>query len=173
LSVTILDRPRHQRLIHEVREAGARIRLLSDGDVAAGIATCLLDSGVDMVLGVGGSTEGVLTAVALRCLDGALHARIWPTDEAEKARIVNQYGPQILERIFSAEDLAKGNSLIFAATGITDGDLLHGVRYYGNFATTNSIVMRMRTGTVRYLETTHNLNKKTVHSKTRESEIPV
>jgi fructose-1,6-bisphosphatase II len=173
LTITILDRPRHQFLIDEVRKLGARIRLISDGDVAAGIATCLSDSGVDMVMGIGGSTEGVLTAVAVKCLGGEIHSRIWPTDEAEKLKIITLAGEKELERVFTTEDLAKGNSMIFAATGVTDGDLVRGVRYNGSFATTNSIVMRMRTGTIRRIETFHNLNRKTIRSKQRQEEIPV
>lgn len=173
LTVTILDRPRHQRLIQEAREVGARIRLIPDGDVAAGIATCLADTGVDMVMGIGGATEGVLTAVAVKCLGGEIHARIWPRDEDEKRKILEYIEETELNKIYTANDLARGDSLIFAATGITDGDLLRGVRYYGNYATTNSIVMRMCTGTFRKIETTHNLNKKTIRSQKNRAEIPV
>ncbi len=173
LTVVILDRPRHQQLIKEARETGARIKLISDGDVAAGIATCLPDTGVDILMGTGGSPEGVLAAVAVKCLGGAIQARISPKNEEEKRRLIEKIGEKELKRVYSTEDLAGGESLIFAATGVTDGDLLRGVRYHGNYATTNSIVMRMQTGTVRRIETTHNLNKKTIRSKRQAAEIPV
>lgn len=173
LTVVILDRPRHQRIIQEARETGARIKLISDGDLAAGIATCLLDTGVDMVIGTGGAPEGVLTAVAIKCLGGAMQARMRPRDEAEKKELIEKVGEEELKKVYTAEDLARGNNLVFAATGVTDGDLLRGVRYYGNYATTNSIVMRARTGTVRRIETTHNLDKKTIRSKRRAAEVPV
>jgi fructose-1,6-bisphosphatase II len=173
LTVVILDRPRHQQLIKEARETGARIKLISDGDVAAGIATCLPDTGVDILMGIGGSPEGVLAAVAVKCLGGTILARIAPKDEEEKRRLIEKIGEKKLRRVYTTEDLAGGDSLIFAATGVTDGDLLRGVRYYGNYATTSSIVMRMQTGTVRRIETTHNLNRKTIRSKQQAAEIPV
>ncbi len=173
LTVVILDRPRHQEIIREARETGARIKLISDGDLAAGIATCLLDTGVDMVIGTGGAPEGVLTAVAIKCLGGAMQCRMHPRDEAEKKKLLEMVGEEELKKIYTADDLARGDNLVFAATGITDGDLLRGVRYYGNYATTNSIVMRARTGTVRRIETTHNLHKKTIRSQRRAAEVPV
>lgn len=172
LTVAILDRPRHQKMIQEIRELGARICLILDGDVAAGIASCL-NTRIDMVIGIGGATEGVLTAVAVKCLGGDMQVRIWPRDDAEREKILGMVEERELSRIYSADDLAKGESLIFAATGVTDGDLLKGVHYRGNFATTNSIVMRMRTGTVRTIETMHNLNRKTIRSMTHKAEIPV
>lgn len=173
LTVVILNRPRHQQLIKEARETGARIKLIPDGDVAAGIATCLPHTGVDILMGIGGSPEGVLAAVAVKCLGGAMQARICPRDEEEKKTFIKEVGEKELKKVYSAEDLAGGESLIFAATGVTDGDLLRGVHYYGNYATTSSIVMRMRTGTVRRIETTHDLNRKTIRSKQQATEIPV
>ncbi len=172
LTVTVLERPRHQKLIQEVRETGARVRLITDGDVGAGIATCL-DKGVDVVMGIGGATEGVLTAVAIKCMNGDFQARIWPHNPDEKEKILQKTSEKELTKIYSADDLAKGDSMIFVATGVTDGDLLHGVRYHGNFITTDSIVMRMRTGSVRRIETTHNLNRKTIRSKRNGREIPI
>ena len=173
LTIVILDRPRHENLIKEVRELGARIQLITDGDVAAGISACLADTGVDMAIGVGGATEGVLTAVAVKCLGGEIQSRIWPRDNDEKEKILKIVNKEELSRIYTSEDLAWGNSLIFAATGITNGDLLKGVKYNGNFATTNSIVMRMATGTVRRIETIHNLNRKTIRSKKHNAEVQV
>lgn len=172
LTIAILDRPRHQAMIEEIRQLGARVRLITDGDVGAGIATCM-DTGIDMVIGIGGATEGVLTAVAIKCLGGDLQARIGPKDETERTKILQHISEHELTRVYTAEDLAQGDSLIFAATGVTDGDLLKGVHYRGNVATTNSIVMRMRTGTIWRIETTHNLSRKTIRSQKKETEIPV
>ncbi|MGE5599236.1 MAG: class II fructose-bisphosphatase [Bacteroidota bacterium] len=172
LTVVILDRPRHARLIEEVRQTGARIKLISDGDVAASIAACLDDTGVDMLMGIGGAPEAVLTAAAIKCLGGELQTRMWWQDEAEERRAAAAGFPDPA-RIFTADDLVRGESVIFAATGVTDGDLLRGVRYYGDRAFTNSLVMRGKTGTVRKIETWHNLTRKTLRSKQREQEVEV
>ncbi|MBS3873178.1 MAG: class II fructose-bisphosphatase [Firmicutes bacterium] len=159
LTVVILDRERHASIIREVREAGARIKLISDGDVAPAVATAFGDSGVDMLVGIGGAPEGVLAAAALKCLGGEMQARLMPTCEAEVRR-AESMGFKDVSAVLTLQDIVKGNDVIFAATGITDGDLLRGVRYLGAKATTHSIVMRSKTGTVRLVEATHLLEKK-------------
>jgi len=159
LTVVILDRERHMRIIQEVRAAGARIKLITDGDVAPAVATAFGESGVDMLVGIGGAPEGVLAAAALKCLGGEMQARLAPGNAAEEARAM-QMGIQNPYAILGLNDLVKGDQVIFAATGITDGDLLRGVRYLGAKATTHSIVMRSRTGTIRLIEATHILENK-------------
>ncbi|MGI6540681.1 MAG: class II fructose-bisphosphatase [Bacillota bacterium] len=163
LTVVILDRPRHAELIREVREAGARIKLISDGDVAGAISTALPSTGVDLLMGIGGAPEAVITAAAMKCLGGEIQTKLWVRNEEDAAR-ARENGFNDFDRVYSSEDLARGDSLIFAATGITDGDMLQGVRFYGPKATTESIVMRMLTGTVRRIHTTHDLSRKTLRS---------
>ncbi|MEU8901121.1 class II fructose-bisphosphatase [Nocardia sp. NPDC048505] len=157
LTVCILDRPRHERHINEVRAAGARIRLISDGDVAGAIATARPDSGVDMLIGIGGTPEGIIAAAAMRCMGGALQARLAPTDDAERDKAIA--AGHDLDRILSTEDLVSGENVFFCATGVTDGDLLRGVRYFGGGASTQSIVMRSKSGTVRLIDSYHRLTK--------------
>jgi fructose-1,6-bisphosphatase II len=172
LTVVILNRPRHDQLISEVRECGARIKLIQDGDVAAAISTALPNTGVDMLMGIGGAPEAVLTAAAIKCLGGELQTKLWIRDDEDAAR-ARERGFDDMERVYCSEDLARGNSIVFAATGITDGDMLQGVRYYGQKATTESIVMRMLTGTVRRIHTTHDLSRKTLRSfKAGQEMIP-
>ena len=158
LVVCILDRPRHAQLIAEVRETGARIRLIGDGDVAAVIATSRPGTGIDIYMGVGGSPEGVLAAAALRCIGGQLQGRLVfrNDDERDSARL---HGIEDLERVYSIDDLAKGD-VTFTATGVTDGTMLKGVRRVGDRLFTESIVMRSNTGTVRLVEAEHNLVRK-------------
>lgn len=163
LTVVILDRPRHAELIHEVRQAGARIKLITDGDVAGAISTALPNTGVDLLMGIGGAPEAVITAAAMKCLGGEIQTKLWVRNEEDAAR-ARENGFNDFDRVYSSEDLARGDSLIFAATGITDGDMLQGVRFYGPKATTESIVMRMLTGTVRRIHTTHDLSRKTLRS---------
>jgi fructose-1,6-bisphosphatase II / sedoheptulose-1,7-bisphosphatase len=158
LAVCILDRPRHTELIAKVREAGARIMLISDGDVSGVIATSELHSGVDIYMGTGGAPEGVLAAAALRCIGGFMQGRLLFRNDDEKARAA-KWGVKDLNRKYSMEDLASGN-VMFAATGVTDGAMLHGVRRFSGGATTHSIVMRSKTGTVRRIETQHNFEMK-------------
>lgn len=153
LTVAMLDRPRHEALIAEVRQAGARIRLLSDGDVAPAIATAKPDAGIDMLLGTGGSSQGILTAAAIRCTGGDMQARLRPRNEDE-IRHLRDAGIEEIGRKFTLDDMASG-SVMFAATGVTNGDLLRGVRFYKGGATTNSIVMRSRTHTLRFIEAVH------------------
>jgi fructose-1,6-bisphosphatase II len=144
--------------VAEVRRAGARIKLLADGDVAAGIATAKPDSGIDMLLGIGGSSQGILTAAAMRCVGGDMQARLRPRNEEETARI-RDAGIADLAKKYELEEMASG-SIMFAATAVTNGDLLRGVRFFKGGATTNSVVMRSRTHTVRYIEALHRFDLK-------------
>jgi fructose-1,6-bisphosphatase II len=157
LTVCILDRPRHAELIAQVRETGARIRLISDGDVAGAIAAARPESGTDLLIGTGGTPEGIIAAAAMRCMGGALQARLAPTDDAERQKAID--AGHDLDRVLCTEDLVSGDNVFFTATGVTDGDLLRGVRYYGGGAHTQSIVMRSKSGTVRVIEAYHRLDK--------------
>jgi fructose-1,6-bisphosphatase II len=157
VAVTILQRPRHADLIREVREAGARVFLISDGDVAGAIAAAAPRMEVDLLLGIGGTPEGVLTAAALKCLGGAIQGRLHPrSDEERRALIDDGYD---LDKVLTADDLAAGDDLFFAATGITDGYLLEGVKYWPDGATTYSMVMRSRSGTIRSVKSDHAFEK--------------
>lgn len=160
LTVVILERPRHQQLIQEVREAGARIMLIPDGDVSAAISVAVSGTGVHAVMGIGGAPEGVLAAAALRCLGGAILARFRPRDDAEADR-ARAMGID-LDRVYRTEDLASGSDLIFAATGITDGELFKGVHFFGGGARTHSMVMTYRTGTMRFVDTVHIFERRAV-----------
>ncbi|NEW58176.1 class II fructose-bisphosphatase [Nocardia cyriacigeorgica] len=157
LTVCILDRPRHAELIQQVRDAGARIRLISDGDVAGAIAAARPDSGTDILVGVGGTPEGIIAAAAMRCMGGELQGMLAPKDDEERQKAVD--AGHDLDRVLSTEDLVSGENVFFCATGVTDGDLLRGVRYYGGGASTQSIVMRSKSGTVRMIDAYHRLTK--------------
>ncbi len=159
ITVIVLDRPRHDDLIARIREVGARIKLISDGDVAGGIATGLEEKDVDILMGIGGATEGVLTAAALRCLGGEIQARLMPRNEADREK-ARSFGITDLDKIYYTDDLARGNDVMFAVTGITGGDLLEGVRYSVNHATTHSLVLRSKTGTIRKINSRHTITKK-------------
>jgi fructose-1,6-bisphosphatase II / sedoheptulose-1,7-bisphosphatase len=158
LVVLILDRPRHQELIAAVRAAGARIRLISDGDVAGVIATARPESGIDAYMGIGGAPEGVLAAAALRCIGGQFQGRLVYRNDGERAR-ARKMGITDLDRVYDLDDLAKGD-VMFAATGVTDGTMLKGVKRVGQKVTTQSIVMRSKTGTVRVIDAEHNVSLK-------------
>jgi fructose-1,6-bisphosphatase II len=158
LTVVILARPRHERLIEEVRETGARIKLIGDGDISAAINTCLPETGIDMLMGIGGAPEGIISAAALRCVGGDMQGRLLYRNDAERER-ARALGITDGEKVFGIDDLARGD-VMFAATGVTNGDFLKGVRFTGNGARTQSIVMRRRTGTVRYIETEHHFQHK-------------
>jgi len=160
LVAIVLDRDRHQKIIHEIREAGARIRLISDGDVAAAINTAFPNTGVDIMFGSGGAPEGVLAAVALKCLGGEIQGKLLPQNDEEIARCVKM-GLTNPHQVLFMDDLVKGDDAIFAATGVTDGELLKGIRFQGMRATTNSVVMRAKTGTVRFIEGNHRLERRT------------
>ncbi|MGE5325915.1 MAG: class II fructose-bisphosphatase [Deltaproteobacteria bacterium] len=154
LVVMVLDRPRHEKLIREIREAGARIRLIPDGDLSAGIAAAILGTGVHCVMGTGGAPEGVLTAAAMRCLNGEIQARLVIKDDAQAERI-RSMGVRDLRKIYSTSDLAPGDQIIFAATGVTDGSLLKGVRFFGDGTRTESLVMTLSTRQVRFIDSVH------------------
>ena len=157
VTVTLLDRPRHENLVKQIRKAGARIRLISDGDVSGAISAALPESGVDVLMGVGGTPEGVIAACALKALGGELQGKLWPRndDEANKAREMGYD----LNATLETDHLVRGDDVFFAATGITDGELLQGVRFYSGGATTHSLVMRGRSGTVRFIESRHRWDK--------------
>lgn len=159
LTVVILDRQRHEKIIEEIRNAGARIKLISDGDVAPAIAVAFENTGVDMLIGIGGAPEGVLAAAGLKCLGGELQGRLKPSNKQELERC-KKMGIKDVDRVLRMEDIVKGEDVIFSATGITDGDLLKGVRYFGDGASTHSLVMRAKTGTIRFVEAVHRLDKK-------------
>jgi len=159
LVAVILDRERHSRIIHEIREAGARIKLLSDGDVAAAINTAFDNTGVDILFGSGGAPEGVIAAVALKCLGGEIQGRLLPQSQEEIDRC-HRMGIVNPNQVLRMEDLVRGDDAIFAATGVTDGELLRGVRFKGNVGTTQSVVMRAKSGTVRFINADHRLEKK-------------
>jgi len=159
LVVVILDRPRNEALISDVRKAGARIKLIPDGDLSPAVSVAFEDSGVDVLAGIGGAPEGVLAAVALRCAGGEMQARLCPTKPEEIAR-AEAMGIRDVRRKLTMNDLVRGDDVLFAATGVTDGELLRGVRYSGAVARTHSLVMRGTTGTVRFIEAIHRLDKK-------------
>jgi fructose-1,6-bisphosphatase II len=157
MTVCILDRPRHSQLICDVRAAGARCRLISDGDVAGAISACRPNSGTDMLVGIGGTPEGIIAAAAIRCMGGAIQGQLAPRDDAERQKAID--AGHDLDRVLMTEDLVSGDNVFFCATGVTNGDLLKGVQYYSGGCTTQSIVMRSKSGTVRMIEAYHRLSK--------------
>ncbi|GAB4182965.1 MAG: class II fructose-bisphosphatase [Geothermobacteraceae bacterium] len=161
LTVVTLDRPRHDRIVEDIRRVGARIHLISDGDVAPAIATAVEGSGVDMLIGVGGAPEGVLAAAALKCLGGDMQGRLVFMTQEERDR-ARDMGIDDFDRIYSAEEMARGD-VVFAATGVTTGDLLRGVRYFAGGAETDSIVMRSKSRTVRFIRSRHYFDHKPVY----------
>jgi fructose-1,6-bisphosphatase II len=168
LTVVILDRPRHAEIIRQVREAGARIRLIMDGDVSAAIQAAMEDYlGVDVLLGTGGAPEAVLAAAAIKCIGGGIQCKIWPRSDEERAKL--KADGIDLEKVYTTDDLVKGSDVAFAATGITSGELVDGVRYYGWGARTSSIMMRSRSGTVRYIQARHKWHAKTGSTGTPRS----
>lgn len=154
LVVIVLDRPRHEKLIADIRKAGARIKLIGDGDLSAGIAAAVLGTGVHAVMGSGGAPEGVITAAAIRCLNGYMQGRL-VIDKPELEERIKKMGIQDKNRIYEAQDLAPGKQIIFAATGVTDGALMKGVRFFGEGTRTSSVIMTLRTGKVRFIESIH------------------
>ena len=161
LTVVILDRPRHDKAVTEIRKAGARIHLISDGDVAPAIAAAVEGSGVDMLFGIGGAPEGVLAAAALKCMGGDMHGRLVFMNNEERDR-AKQMGIDDFDKIYHCEDLA-GGDVVFAATGVTNGDLLHGVRYYSGGAETHSVVMRSKSRTIRFVKSRHTFDFKPLY----------
>ena len=157
VTVVMLDRPRHEQLAAEVRDAGARIRFISDGDVAGAIGAARDGTGIDLLLGVGGTPEGIITACAIKCIGGVIQGKLWPTDDDERQRAID--AGHDLDAVLTTDDLVRTDNCFFVATGITDGELLRGVRYRSGGATTHSLVMRSRSGTIRTVEGHHRLTK--------------
>jgi fructose-1,6-bisphosphatase II len=154
LVVIVLDRPRHEKLIADIRKAGARIKLIGDGDLSAGIAAAVIGTGVHCVMGSGGAPEGVITAAAIRCLNGYMLGRL-VINKPELEERIARMGIKDKDRIYEAQDLAPGNQMIFAATGVTDGSLMRGVRYFGEGIRTSSVIMTLKTGRVRFVDSIH------------------
>jgi fructose-1,6-bisphosphatase II len=157
ITVVVLDRPRHEQLMQDIRRAGARVKLISDGDVSAAIDAALPETDVDMLMGVGGTPEGVLSAAAIRCIGGAIQCKPWPRDEKEKQAAIEK--GEDLKKVYTTEDLISSDDVFFAATGVSTGDLLRGVRYFSGGAQTQSIAMRGRSGTMRWIDARHNFDK--------------
>jgi fructose-1,6-bisphosphatase II len=157
LTVCILDRPRHEQLVEQVRHAGARIQFITDGDIAGAISAARDSSDVDVLMGIGGTPEGIVAACALKCMGGAMQARLWPRDDAEREKALA--AGHDLDRVLTTDDLVRGDNNFFVATGITSGDLLRGVRYRSGGAFTQSIVMRSKSGTIRVIDSFHRLEK--------------
>ncbi len=157
LTVCILDRPRHQDLVARVRSTGARIKFISDGDVAGAIMAARPDTGIDLLLGVGGTPEGIITACAMKAMGGVIQGKLWPKDDDERQKAID--AGHDLDRVLSTDDLVTGDNCFFVATGITTGELLTGVRYGSGSAVTNSLVMRSKSGTIREIISHHRLDK--------------
>ena len=153
VTVVVLDRPRHEQLLTDIRSCGARVKLITDGDVAAGIQAALPDSGVDVLMGVGGTPEGVLTAAAIRCTGGAIQCKPWPRDDKERQKALD--AGVDLSHVYPTDELVSGDDVFFAATGASTGELLRGVRFSSHRAETHSLVMRSRSGTIRWVESLH------------------
>jgi fructose-1,6-bisphosphatase II len=157
VTVVLLDRPRHQALAEEIRQTGARIKFIVDGDVAGAIMAARADTGIDLLLGIGGTPEGIIAACAMKCMDGVIQGRLWPTDDEERQRAVD--AGHDLDAVLHTDDLVAADDCFFVATGITDGELMRGVRYRPGGATTHSLVMRARSGTIRSIVSEHQLAK--------------
>ncbi|MHA6620198.1 class II fructose-bisphosphatase [Pseudonocardia sp. DLS-67] len=157
VTVCVLDRPRHESLVKDIRRTGARIQFITDGDVAGSIAAARAHTGIDLLVGIGGTPEGIISAAALKCMGGAIQGRLWPRDDEEREKAVA--AGHDLDRVLSTDELVRGDNVFFCATGVTDGDLLRGVRYWAGGCTTQSIVMRSKSGTVRMIEGSHRLTK--------------
>jgi len=162
VTVCVLDRPRHAALVEEIRATGARIKFISDGDVAGGIMAATGEAGVDLLLGIGGTPEGIITACAVKSIGGSIQGRLWPRDDAERRKVLD--AGHDLDRILLDDDLVRSDNVFFVATGITDGELLGGVRYGAHGVATHSLVMRSKSGTVRRVESTHQLSKLSAYS---------
>ena len=157
VTVVVLDRPRHKDIIRQIRETGARIKLILHGDVSAGVMTAVDDPPADILMGIGGAPEAVITACAMKCVGGEIQCKLWPRNDEE--RELARANAIDLDRVYHTNDLVQGENVFFAATGITDGEFLQGVRYFGGGATTHSVVMRSASGTVRYIESRHRWDK--------------
>ena len=168
--ICALDRPRNQDLIDAVRRKGASLRLIVDGDITAALAPAMRTSAIDLYAGIGGAPECILSAAGLRCLGGGMRAQIWPRDEEERRSLIADGWGDMLKHQFMSRDLARGEDICFAATGISQSPLLKGVRVEGNIATTHSVLMRAKSGTIRFVETHHNLDRKTIHLRSTQLE---
>src|ERR1700756_5190563 len=173
LTVVVLDRPRHAKLVESIRSTGAMVRMISDGDITAAIAPSIADSGVDLYVGIGGAPEAVLAAAAIRCLGGDLQTVMWPRDTEEEETVINAGYRNELGKVFYANDLAQGDNIIFCATGISDNPLLRGVQVHGHTAVTHSILMRARSRTVRMIEAYHDLVHKTIRLRSTKGETSI
>jgi fructose-1,6-bisphosphatase II len=171
--VMVLDRPRNQPYIDQVRFTGASLRMIADGDISAALAPALRRSNVDLYAGIGGAPEAILAAAALRCLGGGMQAQIWPRDDNERQSLIENGWGDRLETVYRSRDLARGADILFAATGISDSPLLEGVEVHGTTAVTHSVLMRSRSGTLRYLKSEHNMLKKTIHLHSSVNEVPI
>jgi fructose-1,6-bisphosphatase II len=159
VTVVLLDRPRHEELAAQIRATGARIKFITDGDVAGAIMAARADTGIDLLLGVGGTPEGIIAACAMKCLDGVIQGRLWPKDDEERQRALDAGHDLDPDNVLTTEDLVTGDDVFFVATGITDGELMRGVRYRAGGASTHSLVMRSRSGTIRSITSEHKLQK--------------
>jgi fructose-1,6-bisphosphatase II len=159
VTVVVLDRPRHEGLVQEIRDTGARIKFITDGDVAGAIMAARPDTGIDLLLGVGGTPEGIITACAMKCLGGVIQGRLWPLDDAERQRALDAGHDLDPDHVLATSDLVTGDDVFFVATGITDGELMKGVRYRAGGCSTHSLVMRSRSGTIRSITSDHRLAK--------------
>ena len=162
VKVVLLDRPRHEQLAEEIRETGAMIKFITDGDVAGAIMAARPDTGVDLLLGIGGTPEGIITACAMKSMGGVIQGRLWPTDDEERQRAID--AGHDLDAVLDTDTLVTGDDCFFVATGITDGELLEGVRYHANMVSTHSLVMRSRSGTIRTIKSQHQLAKLRAYS---------
>ena len=165
LTVVVLDRPRHSEIVEEIRSTGARIKFITDGDVAGALMAAMPETGLDLLVGIGGATEGTISACALKCMGGNLQSRIWPRNDEER-QLVKEMNLDV-SKVYTMDDLVSSDNVFFAATGITDGELLSGVHYSAHGATTDSLVMRSRSGTIRRVHASHQLDKLTAFSATR------
>ncbi len=168
--VCVLDRPRNHPFVEAIRRKGAALRMISDGDISAAMAPAMHTSNIDLYCGIGGTPEAILSATGLRCLGGGMRAKIWPRDPEEKQFLIEAGWGDKLDQQYMSRDLARGENLVFAATGISTSPLLPGVEVRGSIATTHSVLMRARSGTVRFIEAHHNLERKTIHLRSRQAE---
>ncbi len=171
--VMVLDRPRNQPFVDAIRRVGASLRMIGDGDIAAALAPALRRSHVDLYVGIGGAPEGVISAAALRCLGGGMQAKIWPRDDAERQSLIESGWGDRLNDIFLSRDLARGKGILFCATGISESPLLKGIEVQGTTAITHSMMMRARSGTVRFVSAHHNLSQKTIRLRSTRSEVGI
>ncbi len=159
VTVVLLDRPRHAQLVDDIRDTGAMIKFISDGDVAGAIMAARTETGIDLMLGIGGTPEGIIAACALKALDGVIQGRLWPTDDEERQKAIDAGHDLDPDHMLATDDLVTGDDAFFVATGITDGELMKGVRYRAGGCSTHSLVMRSRSGTIRAITSEHRLEK--------------